>query len=112
MCLTVVTSSCTKLYCDEVSVTSVNADPFVAFTRNASVFPNPATGRVSVSLGQATRPAISLRSMDGRQLREWQFTGSDANFRKELDLNDIPAGLYFLDIRAKEGSVVKKLQIN
>lgn len=112
VCLTVVTSSCTKLYCEQVSVTSVNADPYVAFSRNAQVFPNPANGRVSVSLGQATHPSIALRSMDGRQLREWQFSGSNANFREELDLNEIPAGLYFLDIRAKEGTVVKKLQVN
>lgn len=111
VCLTVMTSSCTKEFCDTITVTSVNTDPYVAFARDATVFPNPASGSVSVELGQATRPVISLRSMDGRQLREWQFTGSDTDFRKELDLNSLPAGLYFLDIRAKEGIVVKKLQI-
>jgi PKD repeat protein len=117
VCLTVVTTSCTQQFCDQVMISSVSADPFAEFAQSANLYPNPiavgsASGSVTVELGQATRPTITLRSIDGRLLKEWQFTSSEVNFRRELSLDGIPAGMYFLDIRAKEGKVVKKLQIH
>jgi PKD repeat protein len=110
-CLTVGTAGCSKQHCSQLDIVSVSADPQTAFARDANIFPNPATGSVTIDLGQATRPLIGLRSTDGRMVREWQFSKSGTNFREDLDLQGIPGGLYFLDIRTKEGSVVKKLQV-
>ena len=112
VCLSVVTGGgCASQACDSVTITSVDVAEAALFARNVAVFPNPAQDQVRVRLRQASQPMIQLRSIEGRLLREWQFTGSKPGFETELDLTGIAQGLYFLNIKAKEGNVVKTLRI-
>ena len=116
-CLTINTANCSQQHCSSLDILAVNADPFMEFARQVSISPNPihsgsSAGTINVEMGQATQPWIGLRSIEGKLLQEWQFPGSRIDFRCELPQNEMPHGLYFLDIQAKEGSVVKKILID
>lgn len=65
----------------------------------ASVYPNPASGQVNISLGQEISGPIQVRLLDtaGQVLRQQTFTGRDWG----LEQGDLPAGLYLLEIRAE-----------
>ena len=69
--------------------------------RLVSVYPNPANDRLSLDLqGFASMPVeISLRDVTGRVLRNLTTTANGADrFTQEIDLNGLPAGMYFLRV--------------
>ena len=66
-------------------------DASITAALNAS--PNPTNGPVSLTLGDRKSTQIDLVSMDGRTVREWYSTGAAT---LQLDLSDLPAGLYLV----------------
>ncbi|MEM6268401.1 MAG: PKD domain-containing protein [Bacteroidota bacterium] len=112
VCLDVVSADgCTRTYCKEVEIITVSADPAEVFASAIDMYPNPAAGRVQLKMDGVTRPVIELRSLDGRKVREWNFAGGPSLSEETLDLEGIAGGLYFLNIQAKEGSLVRRLAI-
>ena len=73
-----------------------------------SVFPNPATDYLTVSLSgeaqQATR--ISLYSMDGREQASWTVGNNSQQYR--IGLQQLPRGQYFVKITSGEQVVGSK----
>jgi plastocyanin len=87
-------------------VTSVGT---VAGLESFSMSPNPATDMVKLHIGRITAE-VSLLDMTGRLVKSLQpasQTGDDQYF----SVRDIPAGLYLLQVKAKEGVRQEKLLI-
>ena len=85
-------------------------------TSDWELSPNPARDRITVTaLDNQARPAeIVLYDQQGRQLHHWQHQGLDS---QQYSLRNIPPGLYFVHIRARDSNgklgspVVKKLVV-
>jgi PKD repeat protein len=74
------------------------------------IVPNPTTGLVKIAVNNATlngQKTIEILSTEGKKLNNFQLRGSE----KELwiDLNDLPAGLYFVKIQDEKQFGIKKL---
>ncbi len=72
-----------------------------------AVFPNPTTGKTSVKLKNAGS-AINLKVTDqlGNTLKTRETSGADA---LELDLEELPAGMYFIQVQRGDRLLVHKL---
>jgi hypothetical protein len=71
-----------------------------------SVFPNPAEGRITVEILKDTRPvSYSMIDFSGRMVREGMLTSP----RTEIDLSDIPAGVYILKADSEHSAKVLKV---
>lgn len=72
-------------------------------------FPNPTSGNLTVHLnGQQRFTALQLTDLTGRVLRSEQ--GLDTNHR-ELNLTDLPNGLYTLTLTTEAGVVNRKIEV-
>jgi len=76
------------------------------------LYPNPCTdGKVTVELNNQEITEIRLSNITGKEvfLKKFQF----AENKKQIQLNDIPNGLYIIRIiTSNEKQVVKKLMIS
>lgn len=68
-----------------------------------SVYPNPFSGRLIVERAEETPVPARLFDLSGKLLRLVNLPG----IRSELDLSDLPEGMYFLRVRNKTVKVVK-----
>jgi hypothetical protein len=66
------------------------------------LYPNPAVDRVTVEGALSGEAALQPRLLDagGRVLRQWPETSASGAFRHDLDLDGLPAGRYWLELRA------------
>jgi hypothetical protein len=72
-------------------------------------YPNPATDQLVVTWNGAADATLVLYDQQGRV--RWQGSTS-GNTQQRVEVSGYPAGLYFLQLRTKEGSTVKKIVIN
>ncbi len=76
------------------------------------IYPNPAKGEfVTVEFNKREIKEISITNITGKEvfLKTYQF----AENKKQVQLNDIPNGIYFLKIRTTEDKIViKKLMVS
>ncbi len=91
----------------------LNAVEYFLSSQSASVFPNPCSGEVSVSIHV---PGVS--SVD---ITVYNAVGEAVLFKKvstlssietKIDLGNNPTGIYLLKIKTSEGTIVKKIAIN
>jgi hypothetical protein len=79
------------------------------------VWPNPATHQASMAVTLARAGAVHARLLDmagGRPAREWRFgTFPAGSHRLDLDLRDLPAGAYVLEITAGNRRESRRLAI-
>ena len=70
------------------------------------VYPNPASGLVNISLpAELVDATLSLSNALGQVV----FTNSAAGTRRQIDLANVPEGLYFLNIKNALGQVSTKI---
>ena len=76
-------------------------------------YPNPASDRVSLSfrLNQGDKASLAVFSPDGQEIMSEPINGSSGRFEKEIDLNGLPKGVYFLRIVQGDQAHTKKLII-
>ena len=74
-----------------------------------SLSPNPASYIVSISVDaeEAREGTMSLYDISGRKLLHQKFSGT-TDF---LDVSSLQQGMYFLEIRSQDFSMVKKLEV-
>ena len=83
----------------------------VAPEKEIEIFPNPATHNVSVSLGGYSGNAtISLLDITGREMKSIR-KNINLGEQENISLENIPSGLYFVDIIMNEKRISKKLII-
>ncbi len=91
------------------NVSSTKPEP--AFGEVA-IFPNPATGQITVRLKTPTDSPLTfqLHAADGRLLRKTTY--NDPTIELIEDLTGLPPGLYFVTLRSGEGVFVGKIVKN
>jgi hypothetical protein len=75
-----------------------------------SVYPNPASGKLSVSLQQSVNAAsVCINDIEGRTV----YTASAQNTPLlTIDVNDLDPGVYFLSLTTEQGKSCKKIIVN
>ena len=73
--------------------------------KRVSVYPNPANDKVTVNLGQRESGKIRLRSSGGTEIRVHNF---ELESSIELNISDLPNGVYYLLIETQDKSITEK----
>jgi Secretion system C-terminal sorting domain len=79
-----------------------------------AVYPNPVSGtmRVSAELAQpATEAILTLTSPTGQAIRQVTVPVSSRKLTEQLDVSQLPAGLYFLQLNAGDTRQTKKVMV-
>lgn len=81
--------------------------------KKLEAFPSPNEGRFTVrfQLKDKSTPAnLGIFNMEGQEIYQENFSGSK-NYEKQIDLGDVPAGVYLLRIMQGEESMTRKLVV-
>jgi hypothetical protein len=83
-----------------------------ALFAEVSLYPNPASSNVSLSWANLTEEMLSCSIMDihGRVVYSTTLNGN--NGVETISVNELPNGLYFCTIQARDAQQVIKLQVN
>ena len=71
---------------------------------DVEIVPNPASDRIRISVADFAPVALRLLDAQGRLLRERRFAEMT-----ELDVTDLPAGVYLLHLNSENGMAVRKV---
>lgn len=71
-----------------------------------SVYPNPTTGIVTVSHNDASINAVSISDLNGRTVKSIKLSGETTS---QINISDLSAGVYMMNISSDKGSVTKKI---
>jgi hypothetical protein len=87
----------------------VDADDLPSSVENVHIYPSPATDRVNVmiEINDPTTATLNVISEDGKVVRTVEAGLRTGMQIVTLDVNDLPAGAYFIDIATKEGRFSK-----
>lgn len=124
VCLTISDFFCTSTYCDSIGITQfmVNGSRS-GFTLNViapatlgmeeemntisevNLYPNPATENVSLEYNASIsgNHSISLVDVTGKLIYTENFSAQKGNNRKQISLNGVEAGVYFITIADENG---------
>jgi len=99
--------SLSRTLTETVGTRLIGEEPFAV-----RVFPNPATERVSVAVSLTNPVALdlSLRDVLGRNIQE-QHAQAAVTMQFELDVQDLPPGVYLLHLQAGGRGVVRRLVV-
>ncbi len=80
---------------------------------NMSVFPNPASDEVHISIATKDRVngSISLNAIDGRLIMQDNISLDQTTRVKTLDIKSLTSGVYFIKIATELGTITEKLTI-
>ena len=80
---------------------------------NFTIYPNPNNGFFKLSLDGTTSESyqIQISSVVGEVIYSETLKSSGSAIRKEIHLNDISKGLYFVSIVSEEGRIVKRFVV-
>jgi hypothetical protein len=70
-----------------------------------NLFPNPAQNELMIDLNKYTGATIRISNMQGQQLKTIKTTDQRLN---TVNITDLPAGMYLVDITTPTGHAVKK----
>ena len=88
--------------------TSLSAPYDPGRNATATVYPNPANGRIYVEAETERGAAVTLSTMLGVEAGRWK---SDGSGRTMLDISTLPAGVYLLRVETRNGTAVRRLNI-
>lgn len=92
---------------DDFSVTTASASVDSALAGSFSVYPNPATDVLNISNSiNAEINAITITDLNGRTVKQITANGS---VDSQINISDLNAGVYFVNINSNEGSLTKKI---
>ena len=79
---------------------------------NINIYPNPSEGVFNISIkGISGKVQIEVFDVHGNNYRFLEIEGTNNITTKQLDLKDLPAGVYFISFSGKNFSRVKKIVI-
>jgi hypothetical protein len=78
-------------------------------TGTVSIYPNPADKKVTIALSELSANQASLQLIDprGRVVNETRFERGES--AKELDLEDLASGVYYIRIDTAKGKISRKI---
>lgn len=79
---------------------------------NVNIFPNPATSSLNVVFKKPLNDVVQLSVSNtiGQQVKQENF--SNTGEQLSLNIEGLPSGIYFLNIKTKEGIITRKFIIN
>jgi hypothetical protein len=109
--VTVVNDGCTATSASPILIALVLATEPVMVGVMLAVSPNPTNGQVRVVLTLDT-PAVAtfyLTDGSGRTLQHWSSERLTVRHEKQIDLTNIPSGIYVLQAEIKGKKVARKI---
>lgn len=81
--------------------------------KDLSYAPNPNQGRFTLSFRTKEQGPVSLRihSIDGRELYREDLPAGAKQYSKEIDLGDVPAGVYLLEVQQGGQKAVRRIVV-
>jgi hypothetical protein len=78
---------------------------------NMIVYPNPSDGIFNLEMDLTTSEDIQLKVFDitGKMVSAREYLNQSYSFRTQIDLTDLPAGLYQVHIKTKNGFIQRML---
>ncbi len=76
-------------------------------TQTINIYPNPASGKVTVELVNTSVATVSLIDMNGRALSSYSFQSPVSSF----DVSTLPSGIYFVKVASQTGIAISKLVV-
>lgn len=73
-----------------------------------SIYPNPASSEINIEMNDADDYSVSLVDMLGKVILQEQLNGTS----KSVSLDNVPNGVYFLNIKSSTFSEVQKIRIS
>jgi hypothetical protein len=85
---------------------TINRDDFIL--KQARIYPNPTQGHLQLELPEALDLHISIYDLAGKMLK-----GQHSQEAKiMINLDNLPNGMYFIELKTKQGKWVQKIQKN
>jgi len=87
---------------------------YLLVSESVSVYPNPASGNVTVKLNipDLTSPSFTVYNTIGETVFSKHLDRVSNSKEIKLDMTTIPDGIYFLKIQTQNGSITKKIVMN
>ncbi len=73
-----------------------------------SVYPNPANDAVKIAMDWSKIEKVTISNFSGVVVKT---IAADQVFEKEIDISDLPAGLYLIKVKLQNGSVVAEMLV-
>lgn len=100
------TNSCSNDAFADIQVDlCLNVQPIVVAYENVDVFPNPFSTYITVMANEENQNKVEIFNVLGEKVYSVQIT----NTNTEIDLSNVPSGVYFMEITGEETSVTKKI---
>ncbi|MFC2102272.1 S8 family serine peptidase [Bacteroidota bacterium] len=100
---------------DDFSITDVTAidQGTTGFSNRLKVYPNPASGEVTVSMTGAGEQPYNLQVVDlfGRTVITKQATASGGNLNERINIAGLPSGIYLVQLVGDNGAYRTKLTV-
>lgn len=93
--------SAIDLGCYEYGSTPISIDKPEIQNTVISIYPNPATNQITVSAQDCRIESMTLFNQLGQQVKETKDL--------EINIGDLSAGLYILQVRTDKGSIARKI---
>lgn len=77
------------------------------------LFPNPATDLLNINFSglKAGESVMTITDMNGRQISQRNFGTQSGDADLQMDLSDVPAGLYMINLQQGEYQITEKIQV-
>ncbi len=99
------------LYVDDISLSGTTAVgiPSIPAAESFRIYPNPATNQLTIhtSSSRAEKAIISIVNVLGQEVLSYSLSLGEGG-EEALDISKLPSGMYFLEMKAENGSVVKR----
>lgn len=86
----------------KVTVATLSSESFLSKSINVS--PNPAKDFLNISSDRITIQSVSIADINGRTIKQIELNQTNSS----IDVSDLLAGVYILNIQSDEGKLVKK----
>jgi hypothetical protein len=94
----------------EADITGV---PDNSQVHSLDIYPNPASDKLNVAFRSETAENLNIKmiNLSGQVVLEEASVNSAGNYHDVLDVKDLPAGMYFLELQSSSSKIVKKVAI-
>lgn len=89
-----------------INVTVISSTETLENKLNVTVFPNPNKGLLMVNLQESTDAMLSLISLNGQLLKQFEIRNES---NAQLNISDLPAGIYLLNIQTDKKVAMMKI---
>ncbi len=114
-----------RLYIDDVVITGclngartagpgqARGEELSEFVKNINLFPNPAFDQMTVTytMEQAAQVRLTVTDLSGKTISRQEFMADMGDQRTQLDVSNLPQGIYLMHLATAEGSVVRKFVV-